>query len=98
MRQHFRTDDDALMDLVLGLLEREFERMSPLCPTCELKMVKCHNSKTGRPFWGCRDFPNCNDSRFLRKARRRDRVEAALAFIKNVIHSGNRADGGPEKQ
>jgi len=70
------------------LLASEFKRLTPHCPKCSLKMVKCINSETDRSFWGCCDYPNCNGSRFLRRARRRDRVEAAMNFIRDVNAAG----------
>lgn len=33
---------------------------SPRCPKCGKAFVVRKNSKTGNPFWGCSEYPNCD--------------------------------------
>lgn len=42
-----------------GLAESDY----PACPICGNRMVIRTNSKTGDPFFGCSDFPNCRGTR-----------------------------------
>ncbi|MGI8981848.1 MAG: topoisomerase DNA-binding C4 zinc finger domain-containing protein [Pirellulaceae bacterium] len=35
----------------------------PVCPKCGKRMALRENSRTGEPFFGCSDFPNCRGTR-----------------------------------
>ena len=35
---------------------------APLCPNCQIPMVRRTVKKTGHPFWGCPNFPNCQET------------------------------------
>jgi len=39
----------------------------PKCPRCTSKMVERKNGTTGKPFWGCENYPNCKGTRNRRK-------------------------------
>ena len=37
--------------------------VTPECPNCGKPMVARNNSKTGKSFWGCTNFPKCRGTR-----------------------------------
>lgn len=37
----------------------EGDYTTPTCPTCDIKLVLREGTKSGRGFWGCRNYPRC---------------------------------------
>ena len=38
--------------------------LTPTCPRCSIKMISRKSTKGGRPFWGCRNYPQCKQTIF----------------------------------
>jgi restriction system protein len=38
--------------------------VTPTCPRCSVKMESRRSTKGGRPFWGCRNYPQCKQTIF----------------------------------
>ena len=38
--------------------------LTPTCPRCSVKMESRRSTKGGRPFWGCRNYPQCKQTIF----------------------------------
>lgn len=38
--------------------------LTPTCPACAIKMIACTNTEAGRKYWGCRNYPSCQQAFF----------------------------------
>ena len=55
-------EDDAALDALLErreLLKKQQASLVPQCRRCDDPMVVRFANKTGKPFWGCSNFPEC---------------------------------------
>jgi hypothetical protein len=59
------TSEDIILAVgtyINGTLPALAETEPPICPKCQIPMVMRTKQKTGEPFWGCPNFPNCKNS------------------------------------
>jgi restriction system protein len=56
-----------LPEKALALLElaTRGDFLTPTCPQCDVKMLKRKSTAHGRPYWGCRNYPECKNTLFV---------------------------------
>lgn len=35
---------------------------APICPQCDIQMVERTNRQTGQKFYGCKNYPKCDET------------------------------------